>query len=64
MADRHQKTLPLVAPLHGFTRRVAQTVGNHWSGSADIDGVIACKAWMPAFEMLRELVVEHGGAHL
>jgi len=44
--------------------RVAQTVGNHWSGSANIDGIIACKAWIPAVEMRREIVVEHCGAHL
>ena len=51
-------------PQGSLSRRVAQTVGNHWSGSANIDGIIACKAWIPAVEMRREIVVEHCGAHL
>ena len=37
---------------------------SHISGGSSVDWIIRCKAWMPAFEMLRELIVEHSGSHL
>jgi hypothetical protein len=51
-------------PRISHSTGLAQTVGNRCSGRASIDEIIRGEARMPAFEMLRELVVQHSRSYL